>query len=645
MTRTPGLKSVAQAAGVSLTTVSNAYNRPERLSPQLRARILAIAREQGYAGPDPAARSLRTRHADAIGVMFTVGLSYAFSDPYYVALLRGLTEVTEETGTSLLLIPIEPATDGSDRDDARWSAGAVQRAVIDGAVADGLDADHPAVQALERRGIPLVQASLSPEGPYVVVDDRAAGTAIGKHLAELGHRDVTVVVSTPRAPGQATNEVDEHVLRPYSRLRMAGIRDGLDAGARVSAVTGGSNAIEAGRAAAALILDGPGRPTAVAADSDVLALGVSETLRERGLRPGVDISVTGFDDVPAADAAGLTTIRQPIREKGQLLGRVLLDPTFTERQIVLPTELMVRGSTGPVKRPRREAASRAAEARDDSWQIGLLDLDAYLRRLRYAGGLEPDEQTLRALHREHVATIPFENLDVMLDRGISLDLARVQAKLVDQRRGGYCFEHGLLFAAVLERLGYQLDRLLVRTGDPAEHPRPRSHLVLRVRIGDEWWLADVGFGSGLLEPVPLAGTGPRQQGGWLLEVVRGGDGDWRLRERRGGEWTTLLTILEERQHLVDIEVANHNTSSHPGSPFTQRPIAMRKDETSLRSLTGRRFAVDLPDGPSYHRDLTDAEFGAELRDEFTLDLSPAEVATLVSGLPPYGAAAQTGPTG
>jgi len=96
------------------------------------------------------------------------------------------------------------------------------------------------------------------------------------------------------------------------------------------------------------VLDRHPRPTAIAAGGDVLALGVIQAMRQRGLQPGRDISVTGFDDIPAAEAGGLTTVRQPIREKGRTLGRMLLDPTFTDNRVVLPTDLIVRSSTGPV---------------------------------------------------------------------------------------------------------------------------------------------------------------------------------------------------------------------------------------------------------------------------------------------------------
>lgn len=343
----PTLRSVADAAGVSTAQVSYAFNRPDRLSARSRAHILAVARQQGYPGPDAAARSLRTRRAGAIGVIFTVGLSYAFSDPYVVAMLGGLAEVTERTRTGLVLIPFDLTATGLDDDAVRHSVQAVHRAVIDGAVADGLADDHPAVRALADRKLPLVQSSQTATGRCVVIDDVGAGRMIGRHLAGLGHRDVAAVVSYPGPPGVAVPVVDETGLYPYSALRLAGIRDGLGPRARVRVVSGGRNAEESGRVAAARLLDRPDRPSAVAADSDVLAAGVLDVVRRHGLEPGRDISITGFDDAPLAAPAGLTTIRQPIRDKGRLMGRMLLEPSFTDQRVVLPTDLVVRSSTGP----------------------------------------------------------------------------------------------------------------------------------------------------------------------------------------------------------------------------------------------------------------------------------------------------------
>jgi N-hydroxyarylamine O-acetyltransferase len=263
------------------------------------------------------------------------------------------------------------------------------------------------------------------------------------------------------------------------------------------------------------------------------------------------------------------------------------------------------------------------------WQADRLDLDAYLRRIGCPGRHEPDGATLAALHRAHVATVQFENLDIILGRGIAVDLEHVQAKLVDRRRGGYCFEHATLFGAALERLGYRVDRLLARTGDPAEHPRPRSHLVLKVISGDGTWLADVGFGSGLLAPLPLAATGPHRQGAWRYELLTGRDGAWRLREHDGERWTTIQTFTEEPVYFVDVEVANYNTATNPTSPFVARPILVRKDETSVRRLLGREYSVTRPGQPTEQRRLDDEEFAAVLRAEYGTALTSDEIATLV----------------
>jgi len=350
MSQRPTLRSVAQAAGVSTAQVSYAFSRPDRLTPQARAHVLAVARQQGYAGPDAAARSLRTGRAGAVGVIFTVGLSYAFSDPYVMTMVAGLTEVTERHRAGLVLIPFDLSGTAGDEDAVRDSLDAVRRAVIDGAVADGLADDHPAVLALAQRHLPLVMSSATAAGRCVLIDDKQAGQQIGLHLATLGHRDVTVVVASYGRPGVLVPAPDEGALFPYSRLRLDGIRAGLGHGARVRVLSGGRNAQESGHVAGAAALDGPDLPSAIAADSDVLAGAVLHQVRLRGLEAGVDVSVTGFDDVPAASEAGLTTVRQPIREKGRLMGRMLLDPSYGERRVTLPTELVVRRTTGPARR-------------------------------------------------------------------------------------------------------------------------------------------------------------------------------------------------------------------------------------------------------------------------------------------------------
>jgi N-hydroxyarylamine O-acetyltransferase len=246
------------------------------------------------------------------------------------------------------------------------------------------------------------------------------------------------------------------------------------------------------------------------------------------------------------------------------------------------------------------------------WEAERLDLDAYLARIGAA-----ETATLAELHRAHVAAIPFENLDIRLGRGIAVDLDSIQAKLVHARRGGYCYEHGLLFAAALERLGHDVQRLLGRVGGYTDSPRGRTHMALLV---DGRWLADAGFGGGLLEPVPFEAGGEHRQGGWTFRIVEAGPG-WELQERRPGGWETLYGFADERQYPIDVVIANHYTSTWPRSPFVTRIVVTRKDEHALRELVDRTLTVTRPDFTSEAREVSPAAVLPELG----LELSPDEL--------------------
>jgi N-hydroxyarylamine O-acetyltransferase len=277
----------------------------------------------------------------------------------------------------------------------------------------------------------------------------------------------------------------------------------------------------------------------------------------------------------------------------------------------------------------------ATDPAGGEWRTGLLDLDAYLARIGYTGALEPTGATLAALHRAHVAAIPFENLDVFLGRGIRVDLDSVQAKLVAARRGGYCYEHGVLFAAVLERIGYQVDRLLARIGYQPRVPRPRTHMTLHVTGRDGEWLADVGFGAGLLEPLPWDGGGrPYRQGGWTYQIAAPEEGTWVTQQASGGRWLDLYTIVQDRQHASDVEMANYFTSTNPRSPFTGHAIVMRKTADVQHRLRDRDLSTIWPDGTSSERELTDAEITSALRETFGLPLTGEEITRVLATLPP-----------
>ena len=340
------LKTVAKAVGVSPSTVSNAYNKPDQLSTALRERILATAQELGYAGPDASARALRSGRAGAVGVLFTDKLAYAFSDPYAVGFLAGLAEVAEEFATSLLLMPLSST-------DIAGGSNAVQQAAIDAAAIFCVPGGHPALDILANRGIPAVSTDRGdhPDLSWVAIDEVEAAAQLGEHLARLGHREVVVLVDNAQAAGGRPVELTlDEVGYTDCELRIRGLQKTMP-DARLRIVSGGHNAFASGVRGAEYVLDSQDRPTAIVGLSDVQALGAMEAMKVRGLTPGRDLTLAGFDDIPAAEPAGLTTVRQPIKDKGRRVGRILLDPSSTERQVLMPTQLIVRSSSGPA--PKR----------------------------------------------------------------------------------------------------------------------------------------------------------------------------------------------------------------------------------------------------------------------------------------------------
>lgn len=336
------LQTIADRVGVSRTTVSNAFSRPDQLNEELRRRILAVAEELRYPGPNPAARTLRRGRAGTLGVLFTEALSYAFADPYAVGFLRGLAEVAEGAGIGLHLIGW-PSPDAAEE--------IVHDAVVDGFCLFSLPDGHPVVDAVARtrRRFVTVDEPYVPAAPFVGIDNRTAGRQVAGHLFGLGHRRVAVVHGLPvvaGAEGWAEVKVFGHI-----HARLAGYRDAYEAaGLRWADVPvyQASNERAAGIRAARRVFDASPRPTAVLATTDVIALGVLDVARERGLRVPEDVSVVGFDDIPEAAPAGLTTVNQPIVEKGRTAGRLLTEPPDTDPpRIVMPHELVVRTSTGP----------------------------------------------------------------------------------------------------------------------------------------------------------------------------------------------------------------------------------------------------------------------------------------------------------
>ena len=347
----PTLADVAREVGVSRTTVSNAYNRPDQLSPALRAHILAADERLGYPGPDPLARGLRRGRTGMVGLVADQPLSFLFTDAAIREFLIGMTTVLDEAEASLVLLPRLLVDDAG--------ASVLANAAVDGfvSICDAHNAER--VQALTVRHLPfvVVDGVASPADCRVGIDDRGASRGAVEHLLGLGHRRLGVA-SLPRVPGDRGGWIDPGdpgpVRYPVTAARLAGIREGVEvaglawAHVPVHAVpddlTPRASARDVGRA----LLDVADPPTGIVCLSDEVAAGVLDAAADRGVAVPGALSVVGFDDTTTASSTSppLTTVHQPMQAKGEVAARLLLDGAPPADRL-LPTELVVRGSTGP----------------------------------------------------------------------------------------------------------------------------------------------------------------------------------------------------------------------------------------------------------------------------------------------------------
>lgn len=253
----------------------------------------------------------------------------------------------------------------------------------------------------------------------------------------------------------------------------------------------------------------------------------------------------------------------------------------------------------------------------------MLDFDGYLRRIGYEGPREPTPQTLADVHLAHATQIPFENLDIHLGRPIQIDLASIQAKLIHSRRGGYCFEHNTLLAAVLEELGFRVTALAARVRLGASRVLPKTHMLLMVEF-DGLWLADVGFGTGgLLTPIAMTPGRVSQQHGRSYRLTREEPQTWVLQALVRGVWQDLYAFTLEPHYPIDFEMANHYISTHPASRFVQTLVAQRQTLDACHLLRNREHSV-LRGDDAQSRVIDSDEMLLQVLDEtFGISLPPA----------------------
>ena len=344
---------------MSRTTVSNAYNQPDQLSAELRERILRAAAERGYPGPDPTARSLRTRRVGSLGVLLTEHLSYAFEDAASVDFLAGMAEATSGAESALTLIPAGP----SEQD----ASALVGRAVVDGIVVYSVAEGDPHLAAARARRIPLVVCDQPKclDLPFVGIDDHAAIRPAARALVDAGHTRVGILsirlertrhdgpVDRATLPAADLHVQRARVMGALEEFAVAGIVD-------VPVVTRHINDHANCLSAAAELLSTHPDLTAVLCTTDSMALGVIEYAATRGISVPEDLSVTGFDGIRTALIVGLTTVIQPNKAKGLAAGRMLLeliDAHLADRTPAAPREILATtfhaGSTVSAPRDRR----------------------------------------------------------------------------------------------------------------------------------------------------------------------------------------------------------------------------------------------------------------------------------------------------
>jgi DNA-binding LacI/PurR family transcriptional regulator len=357
------LKDVARELGVAASTVSNAYNRPDQLSPALRDDVLRTAERLGYLGPDPTARSLRRGVTNTIGLVYPSPLSYTFTDPIAGLFVQGIALEVERQGYTLLLVGGAVDDDASAEKTSKPTLATATTVQVDGFIVHCFASDDPVLEATLTRGLPVVMVDHHGNEAFssVKIEDELGAKQAATHLLKLGHTQFGIISleMTPQArSGLATLDQQAATTYTTTKIRLEGYRRameraGLDWETCAAVYETADNTPAEGELAAASLLAQTPRPTAILAMSDQLALGALACAKRQGLDIPSDVSIVGFDDMPGSIHASppLTTVHQPHVDKGKHAGKLLLaqlQGDISLASVTLPTKLIVRGSSGPV---------------------------------------------------------------------------------------------------------------------------------------------------------------------------------------------------------------------------------------------------------------------------------------------------------
>ncbi|MEO5757593.1 MAG: arylamine N-acetyltransferase [Mesorhizobium sp.] len=238
----------------------------------------------------------------------------------------------------------------------------------------------------------------------------------------------------------------------------------------------------------------------------------------------------------------------------------------------------------------------------------LFDLDAYLARIGHAGPRDASLDTLKALHLLHPQAIPFENIDPFLGHPVRLDIGALQDKIVARDRGGYCFEHNLIFMHALKALGFEVSGLAARVlwGQPEGAVTARGHMLLRVELDGRTHIADVGFGGlTLTGPLLLEPAVEQKTPHETFRIVEADD-HFRLQAAIGGDWRSLYRFDLQPQYEVDYSITNYFLSTNPTSHFLTSVIAARAMPDRRYALRGNRLSIHHRGGRSEQREMATA---------------------------------------
>ena len=249
-----------------------------------------------------------------------------------------------------------------------------------------------------------------------------------------------------------------------------------------------------------------------------------------------------------------------------------------------------------------------------------MDTKAYLDRINYHGPLEPTAETLRQLHRAHMFAVPFENLDIHLDRPIRLNDVALFSKIVERRRGGFCYEMNGLFAALLGALGFRVDKLAAGvTREGGGFGPPFDHMALVVHL-DKRWLADVGLGESFREPLLLDERGEQLSGGHAYRIAEGGEN--LILQRRGdnGAWADQYLFTLKPHEYPDYEEMCRYHQTSPESHFTRQRVCTRATGDGRITLSDLRLIVTSGGGREERLLNDEREYAQALKEYFGIEL-------------------------